>query len=78
MCLIGADAGDEGCAGVGLRAGATKGPGVGRFCAKASLIASVGVRRADDDDAMPTGITPPHVEQRALTPPSGTFAGSTR
>jgi hypothetical protein len=28
--------------------------------------------------AIPTGITPLHAEHLALTPPGGTFAGSTR
>ena len=56
----------------------TNGAGVAGRSPKAEPIASTGVRRDGVVEAMPTGITPPHVEQRARTPPVGTFAGSTR
>lgn len=75
----------EGVGGVGeyvLNACAgAKGGGVGRLCANASPIGSVGVWRdggAVGVAAIPIEITPLQVEQRARTPPVGTFAGSTR
>lgn len=63
-----------------------KGPAAVGFCAgiagpalNATPTGSAGVIRVAGPGAvMPTGITPLQVEQRARTPPVGTFAGSTR
>lgn len=46
--------------------------------ANASPIGSAATARCWPELMIPTGMTPPHVEQRARTPPCGTFAGSTR
>jgi len=70
--------GRDAAGGVCRFCGGTNGPGGVRRAASASPIGSTGVgRRGGCDAASPTGITPPHAEQRARTPPSGTFAGST-
>jgi hypothetical protein len=64
-------------AGLALGAGCTNGRGgVGRE-ANASPIGSDWTSRCGPDILIPTGMTPPHAEQRARTPPCGTFAGST-
>ena len=70
--------GRDAAAGVCLFCGGTNGPGGVRRGANASPIGSTGVgRRGGCVAAIPTGLTPPQAEQRARTPPSGTFAGST-
>jgi hypothetical protein len=51
------------------RAGASKGGGAVGFTAPGA---------ATEDAAVPTPNTVRHTEQRARTPPAGTFAGSTR
>lgn len=66
-----------GGAGVRRAAPGTKGPGWDVRSPNAADIASAGVWRPCADST-PTGITPPQVEHRARTPPSGTLAGSTR
>jgi len=53
------------------------GVGRGGVATLSSIGALTGVGRATVS-AMPTGITPLQAEQRARTPPVGTFAGSTR
>jgi hypothetical protein len=67
-----------GAAGGGVAIGAVCVGGVGR-CGGAGVAvpANAGAETARSG-AMPTGITPPHAEHRARTPPGGTFAGSTR
>jgi hypothetical protein len=57
---------------------ATNGPGCSGACLEnASCIASTEACGRAGVIVIPMGITPPQVEQRARTPPCGTFAGST-
>ena len=68
----------SGCVAERCRPGTNGGGDDGRV-PKASPIGSDGVLRPPAAcGVVPTGMTPPQVEQRARTPPCGTFAGSTR
>jgi hypothetical protein len=62
-----ADAG----AGVGTELG-------GGAATDTDVAAGVGANSSSIGAPAPTMMTPPHTEQRARTPPDGTFAGSTR
>src|SRR6185436_13503041 len=63
---------------IGLsRGGVATGAGRGGVTYLSLIGVLTGVDRATVS-AIPTGITPLQAEQRARTPPSGTFAGSTR
>ncbi len=65
--------------GVAARTGGASWTGVAARTGVAGLTGVLtGARHALASSDMPTGITPPHEEQRARTPPCGTFAGSTR
>jgi hypothetical protein len=79
--------GVTGCAGIGeaARGGVRGAAGVERtgLAGVMRLGGADGVARDDCAGverlrSIPTGITPPQLEQRARTPPRGTFAGSTR
>ena len=59
------------------RGGVATGTGRGGVTYLSRIGVLTGVDRATVS-AIPTGITPLQAEQRARTPPSGTFAGSTR
>jgi hypothetical protein len=64
---------------VGVRIGGASRTGVaGRTGVGVRGCMLAGVLRAPMSEDIPTGITPPQEEQRARTPPCGTFAGSTR
>ncbi len=62
-------------AGVGTELGARLGDGAP---SDMGVAAGAGANSSSIGAPAPTMMTPPHTEQRARTPPDGTFAGSTR
>jgi hypothetical protein len=62
-------------AGVGTELGARVGGGAP---SDMGVAAGGGANSSSIGAPAPTMMTPPHTEQRARTPPDGTFAGSTR
>jgi hypothetical protein len=74
----------DGCGGVGIVIAGRGGSGAGdaALCAdRVALCAATGCGAAKSSSIRPRSpiaITPPHTEQRARTPASGIFAGSTR
>jgi hypothetical protein len=73
-----------GCGGVGIETGGRGGSGAetdGRWRAGVCAVCGEGadaVKSSSIRPRSPMAITPPHTEQRARTPASGIFAGSTR
>jgi hypothetical protein len=88
-CCAGAPACDAkpaciGCGGVGIETGGRGGSGAdtdGRWRGGVAALCGIGadaVKSSSMRPRSPIAITPPHTEQRARTPASGIFAGSTR
>jgi hypothetical protein len=73
-----------GCGGVGIETGGRGGSGAdtdGRWRGGVAAVCDCGaeaVKSSSMRPRSPIAITPPHTEQRARTPASGIFAGSTR